>query len=206
MSGKESSMSKLLDYSLEDFIEKTRDTTSYPGGGALASLTASLAGALMVMVNGLSKGQCLEDLKSLEDLIEAAKENIEADAHAFSGVLEAGKLPRETEAQERAYQEALRKGYIRAIEVPLKTCQVALDLLKVQETMVKKASTYGLPDLYVAASLALASLEGASFMVDCNLPFLKDLEKRRAYEEEKKALLDQGRSLKEKILASKERA
>lgn len=191
-------MSELSKYKLDDFIIKTQDKTSNPGGGAICGLVGALAASLTLMVDNLSKQEALEDPSRVQDLCQRLQDLMQKDAQAFGRVLRAYKLPRESQEEKAHYQEELEKGYQEAIEVPLDICRTLLDLLRIGETMKDKAHKYALSDLKVAASLAYGAMEGAGFMVETNLPGLGQ-EAQEAYRKTLEAILKEGLEIKEEV-------
>ena len=192
-------MFELKNYSLEDFIIKTQDKTSKPGGGAICALTGALSASLMIMVDALSKNQSLEDLDRVKNLCQNLQALIQKDSEAFQGVLDAYKLPKETEEEKMHYQQAVEKGYHEAIKTPLEICQNILDLLKIQKEMKDKVHKYAMSDLKVAASLSYGALEGAGFMVKTNLPGLGQ-EDQRSYEKTLDKMLKEGLAIKKDLI------
>ena len=192
-------MFELKNYSLEDFIIKTQDKTSKPGGGAICALTGALSASLMIMVDALSKNQSLEDLGKVKNLCQNLQTLIQKDSEAFQGVLDAYKLPKETEEEKVHYQQAVEKGYHVAIKTPLEVCQNILDLLKIQKEMKDKVHKYAMSDLKVAASLSYGALEGAGFMVKTNLPGLGQ-EDQRGYEKTLDKMLKEGLAIKKDLM------
>lgn len=191
-------MSELSKYKLDDFIIKTQDKTSNPGGGAICGLVGALAASLTLMVDNLSKQEALEDPGQVQDLCQRLQVLMQKDAQAFGRVLRAYKLPRESQEEKAHYQEELEKGYQEAIEVPLDICRTLLDLLRIGKTMKDKAHKYALSDLKVAASLAYGAMEGAGFMVETNLPGLGQ-EAQETYRKTLAAILKEGLEIKEEV-------
>ena len=113
---------KLIDLSLNQYIEKAMDKTSVPGGGSVAALCGALSASLAVMVLRLSGvDDIICDLYDVHS--EFLKENIDKDSSSFDDVLKAFKLPKDTEKDIKIRSDAIQKGYIKAIDVPLSTME-----------------------------------------------------------------------------------
>lgn len=191
----------LKEYTLEEFLKKTEDKTSYPGGGAVAGYVGALGGALTKMAKNLTKDyEDKGEIRELEGLIGELLQVLEEDSKAFNGVLEAWKLPKETEEEKRIREEAVEKGYEKAIEVPLKSAKLALRVLEIQDSILGNLSSLALTDGGIGALFAYAALEGSLFNVVINLSGIKDPERRKDLEEERQNLLERGRTLRDKIL------
>lgn len=168
---------KLIDYSLEEYIEKAKDKSSIPGGGSICALCGALCGALGIMVERLSHGDeelSQETIESLTVRISQLKENIDRDAHSFNQVLEAMKLPKETESDCRVRANAMEAGYIHATEVPMSVIESTLESLKILHFIAARGSIYAITDASIAADLGLTSIRGAAMTARLNISQIKD--------------------------------
>lgn len=173
----------LVNKTVAAFVDEVSRDTPAPGGGSIAALSGALAAGLAAMVANLSIGKgefdsAYNDLNELAESAQDLKEQlllaVDDDAQAFSGVLAAMRMPRDTSGQEAARQQAMQQGYKHATEVPLTTgrlCRRALDFcLRAARTGNKAA----ISDAGVGALMALAGVQGAVYNVRINLPHIKD--------------------------------
>ena len=114
-----------VEKSLKDYIAEVASGAPTPGGGSVAALAASLGAALTSMVGNLTIGRKayneLEDeiKKEMDDSFEKIQKSIQVlngivdeDTKAFDKVMEAFKLPKETE-EEKAKEPKQYKRDIR---------------------------------------------------------------------------------------------
>lgn len=204
----------LIDKSISELIEVTSSDSPTPGGGSIAALVGSLGAALSQMVVNLSVGKKFYDefddevkvefdqnMKKLERLKKELEKTIDEDSTAFDGVMKAFKLPKETEDDKKIRQEAIQKGYIHALEVPLKCAELCLGILKVQGHLAKYGNVNAITDVGVGALLAYSGLEGAILNVKINLNSIKDDHYRVDKEKEIIEKLIEGKDLKDSIMA-----
>jgi glutamate formiminotransferase/formiminotetrahydrofolate cyclodeaminase len=101
-------------------------------------------------------------------------ELVDEDTAAYNQVLSALKLPRDTEAQRTARQEAIRSATQKATAVPMETLRNVTGLLALAEAAVEKGNPNCLSDAGVAAHLIRAAASGAAYNVRINLSGLDD--------------------------------
>jgi methenyltetrahydrofolate cyclohydrolase len=101
---------------------------------------------------------------------------ITEDSLAFAEVTAAYKLPKGTEEESRIRQQAIQKGFKKAVDAPFQTLNACLECLY----LVREASVLGNPsafsDLKVAQYLCYAGGRGAIENIEINIPYIKDAE------------------------------
>jgi hypothetical protein len=80
------------------------------------------------------------------------------DAAAYSQVMEAFKLPKDTPEQQQARLAAVEQATLGAIQVPLETAQYAVQALKLAQTVVSLGNLNAISDGASAAALAVRPL------------------------------------------------
>jgi glutamate formiminotransferase/formiminotetrahydrofolate cyclodeaminase len=162
------------------FVDEVSSNTPVPGGGSAAALAGSLGAALAAMVANLTAGRTDHDdeLSDMSERAQATKQalaaNVDEDARAFNGVMEAMRLPRTTESEQGTRKRMLQDAYRRAAEVPLETARLSLGVLELSRVAALKGRADAASDAGTAAWLARAAVEGAALNVAINLQTLEN--------------------------------
>jgi formiminotetrahydrofolate cyclodeaminase len=114
---------------------------------------------------------------------------VREDASAYQGVMQALKLPKDTEEQKLQRTEALHKAARNATEIPLRTARVASDVLTFLEELTSSGNPNTVSDAATGAQLAYAAIKGAQYNVLANLPGLDDRQFANACRSEVSALV-----------------
>ena len=172
--------SSLTDMSLSTFSEAVASKKATPGGGSVSAYIGSLAAGLVCMVGRitLSKKDVAQDRDQLQDAVRKGEELrqrflglVVEDAESFDGVMQAFKLPKDKpDARRKAIQEATAK----AAEVPLRTLDSSVKVLRLAEEVAKYGVTNALSDVTTSVAAARAAMEGAASNVLINLDMLED--------------------------------
>src|SRR5581483_4060643 len=91
---------------------------------------------------------------------------VDADAAAFGEVMEAFRLPKETDEEKAARSEAIQAAYKGAVEPPRAVCEQAYRVLELAAIVAERGNPNAVSDAGVAALLASAALEGAALNVE----------------------------------------
>jgi len=174
------SPSSLTDMSLSTFSEEVASKKATPGGGSVSAYVGSLAAGLVCMVGRitLSKKDVAQDRDQLQDAVRKGEELrqrflglVVEDAESFDGVMQAFKLPKDKpDARRKTIQEATAK----AAEVPLRTLDSSVQVLRLAEEVAKYGVTNALSDVTTSVAAARAAMEGAASNVLINLDTLDD--------------------------------
>ncbi len=174
------SPSSLTDMSLSTFSEEVASKKATPGGGSVSAYVGSLAAGLVCMVGRitLSKKDVAQDRDRLQDAVRKGEELrqrflglVVEDAESFDGVVQAFKLPKDKpDARRKAIQEAT----VKAAEVPLRTLDSSVQVLRLAEEVTKYGATNTLSDVATSVAAARAAMEGAASNVLINLDALDD--------------------------------
>ena len=119
--------------------------------------------------------------KEMEEIVSQAdelrvelSELIQKDAEAFDGVMRAYRLPKETEEQKRERESSIQAATLEAAQVPLKTCQEALKVLRLAVVAAEKGNKNAITDAGTASALAVAAIASAGVNVRINLQSLTE--------------------------------
>lgn len=202
-----------INKSLKEYIAVTASGEPTPGGGSVAALVGSLGGALTNMVSNLTvgkkayeelsdeiKSEIVENSNEVEKLVEELSGIVDEDTKAFDKVMEAFKLPKETDEEKLARTKAIQEGYKIALEVPLRCAEKCLRILELQEVFANYGNVNAITDVGVGTLLAYSGLEGALFNVTINLGSIKDEEFKKEISAKVDRLLNEGKRLKENLL------
>lgn len=175
----------LADKNLKEFLKETASNSPVPGGGSVAALSAGLAAALTAMVANLTIGKKgYEELEEEMTVIakEAEKykdlfiEYIDKDSDAFNQVMDAFKLPKETEEEKEIRKNKIQEALKNAALVPLEVARTALKIMDIVEKVVVKGNKNAVTDGAVAAMMARTATLSALYNVKINLGSIKDAE------------------------------
>ena len=170
------------DLHLSDFLRKLASADATPGGGSAAALAGAIAGALVTMVAGISQVKATEEgaeamellMEQGEQLVETLSADIDRDAAAYDAVMQAMRLPRETEEQKTTRTAVILSALKGAADVPLEVAEESLAAAEMALLALEKGAPHTASDAGVAMALALAGAEGAVLNVAINLDGLKD--------------------------------
>ena len=168
---------------LEQFGDSLAAATPTPGGGSAAALAGSLAASLVEMVCGLTIGK--EAYRDHEPALLVMRDRagtlrrelmamVDRDALAYDGVMAAIRMPKGSDAEKAARQEALGCANMTATEIPLATAECCAALMGFARDLVSRGNRNALSDIGTAAVLAEAGLRGALMNVRINLGGLPD--------------------------------
>jgi formiminotetrahydrofolate cyclodeaminase len=115
---------------------------------------------------------------------------------AFDRVMDAWKMPSETDEEKAAKSASLEPATKNATEVPMEICRECLEILKLAVRLAPIGNRSAISDVGVGAYVAEAALRSAMLSVDINLPSLVDEAFRKGIETEKAALLSEAENLR----------
>ena len=168
---------------VQEFAMQTASSEPVPGGGSISALAGSLAAALTEMVAGLTIGkkkyaEVEEEMKAaiepMHAICEHLLDDIKRDSESFDLYMQALTLPKETEEEKAARQEAMQNGLKAAVAVPLSVAKRAYEIMPYAEVMVTKGNKTAVTDALVATMMARTAVLGALFNVKINLESIKD--------------------------------
>jgi len=167
----------------QDFLDALAEGTPAPGGGSAAAYAGAAGAALAAMVARLTLGkkkyaevetQMYTLLERAEALRAALTEAIQKDAEAFEAVMASYKLPKDTDEEAAARQQAIQAAMLNAARVPLETARLAVEAMELCAQAVATGNLNAISDGASGAALARASLTGAGYNVRINLASLGD--------------------------------
>jgi formiminotetrahydrofolate cyclodeaminase len=173
----------LTNQKITDFLEKTASGTPVPGGGSVSALSAALGAGLAEMVANLTiakkgyeavQNEMKEIAETLQNLREKLVTEVDKDSNAYQGVLEAFKLPKNTEAEKEQRAATIQEAMKNAARVPLGVAYDALQVMDLAEKAIRNGNRNAVSDGAVGTMMARTAVLGALFNVKINLASVKD--------------------------------
>lgn len=204
----------LIERRTKDFVMDVASESPTPGGGSVSALAGSLGSALTSMVGYLTidkkayesvpedkKALMEQNFKKINSLTEDLLKLVDDDSTAFDDVMQAFKLPKDTEQEKKERSAAIQSGYKKALEVPLRSGETCYEVLAHQEVFAEYGNISAITDVGVGTLLAYAALEGSLFNVTINLKSVKDAEYKAEIEKRVEKLITEGKELRDLLLA-----
>lgn len=166
-----------LNKTLKSYLEELSSNLPTPGGGNVAALCGALASSLGLMVCNLTIGkkkylQYEEELVlAKEKLTEFSKQFIHfagQDNEAFDKVIDAYKLPKETDEEKILRSQAIENATTVAAEIPSEVIILCREVIPFIKTLFEKGNQNSLSDAGVAATLISAAAQSAFLNVVIN--------------------------------------
>jgi glutamate formiminotransferase/formiminotetrahydrofolate cyclodeaminase len=168
---------KLVRLPLRDFADETASESPAPGGGSIAAYAGALGASLATMVANLSSHKKGWDTrwKEFSDWAEKGQgykdellRLVDADTHAFNGIMAAFSLPKASEEEKALRHKAIQDATRTAIEVPFRVMEVAFASMDLIRAMAATGNPNSVSDAGVGALCARAGVLGAWLNVRIN--------------------------------------
>jgi len=173
----------LKEMSITELLERTASKDPAPGGGSISALAGAAAASLVEMVANLtSGGKRFEEVTEEMDSIarkathfrQTLTDAIDRDSAAYAKVMDAFRMPRDTDLEKRDRSLAIQEAMRLAAEVPLAVARGALEILGLAESVLKNGNPNALTDGLVGVMMARTAALGALHNVRINLASIKD--------------------------------
>lgn len=173
-----------MDTDLKEFLAELASVSPAPGGGSVAALAGALASALVAMVGRLTVGHASQvEKEEMGQVIEAAtrlteslNQHVAKDMRAFNQVMQAYRLPRQTQEEKQIRSGAIQEALKGAANHPLRVAEECLEVLRLCRKAVTVGNPNTLSDAGVAALMAYAGTGGAMLNIAINLEAITDHE------------------------------
>jgi methenyltetrahydrofolate cyclohydrolase len=194
---------------LQVYLDDSASGKPAPGGGSVSACVGALGAALVSMVCNLTAGR--EKFAAVETEIVALvsqseeararlEELLQQDTTAYNGVIDAYKMPKDTEEQQAARSAAVQAGLIVAADVPLEICRVAVDVCRLSKVAAELGNPQAVTDAGIGAILGEAAVVGAALNVKINLGSTKDAAYVDAAAAEIEGIQDEAAALRAEVL------
>jgi len=177
-----------MDYkNVLELILDTDDVTV--GGGSASALSGALSCGLIGMVCKLStkkdygiSPECqLEYAKELEELREKLLSGIVNDANAYGVIIDAYKLPKETEEEKEIRKKAIAAAGIVGATAPMENARLCRRIYDIGVELESKTNPNCQSDLVIGRELSKIGTNGCLMNIEANLPLVKDEEKLKEF-------------------------
>ncbi|HHM20634.1 MAG TPA: glutamate formimidoyltransferase [Bacteroidetes bacterium] len=204
----------LVHMNLRAFANETARDTPAPGGGSIAAYTGALGASLGTMVANLSAGKRgwddrVDEFSAWAEKGQYLKDQllrlVDEDTNAFNRIMAAFRLPKTTPREKTARSKAIQDATRYAIEIPLQTMQIAMEIFDLTEAMVRTGNPNSVTDAGVGALCARAAVHGAWMNVKINVKDLKDHKLASSFLKKANAIAQQADIREEKIRAMVEK-
>ncbi len=204
---------KLVSMKITDFMDELSTDSPAPGGGSVAALCGSLGSSLCSMVANLTFGKkgyesynddMIEIAEKAQVLKDSFLELVERDTDAFNEVMNAMKLPKNTDEEKKIREEKIQEATKKATLVPLETLKKTRGIIEIAEILAEKGNKNSISDAGVAAINAITAAEGSYMNVIINLAGINDKEFKEKINKEAEEILDdvrrKGKEVSDKVI------
>lgn len=174
---------RLVDLTALSLADLTASEAPAPGGGSISAYMGALAAALGTMVANLSAHKAGWDdrWKEFSDLADSGRRIqdelialVDEDTAAFNSIMAALSMPKGTDEERAARDEALEQATLYATEVPLRTAKAAFSTFDLLTAVAEQGNPNSVSDAGVGALAAEAAVAGAVLNVRINAAGLKN--------------------------------
>ncbi|MCA1688564.1 MAG: cyclodeaminase/cyclohydrolase family protein [Actinobacteria bacterium] len=163
-------MPDYLGLPLGRFLDLVASREPAPGGGASAAVTVALAAALSRM-SALFSTNHLAEAAALAERVETLRSEVSslarADAAAYGHVLEAYRIPRDGDEEER--RRRIREALSGAANVPLSIAEIGAEVAGIAARLAEDGNPNLKGDAVTAVELAGAGVRAAATLVEINI-------------------------------------
>ena len=173
----EKTTNRLVDLNLIDFANETSSESPAPGGGSISAYCGAMGAALGTMVANLSAHKRGWDDR-WEEFSDWAEKGInfqnelldlvDEDTKAFNQIMDAFRLPKETNEEKAKRNKAIQLATKTAINTPFKVMEVAYDSMQLMKAMAESGNPNSVTDAAVGALCARTAVIGAFLNVKIN--------------------------------------
>lgn len=175
----------LTELTVNGFCEEVFSPSAVPGGGSVSALSGALGASLLGMVCNITVNKAAK--KGIEPDYEVASaivktqqaqkqflSLIDSDSAAFQKVMDAFRLPKQSDEEKETRKKAIEEAYKTATKPPLSIAQLASGLLDTAEVLMQKGDKNALSDVKVAIKMLNSAIMGGVYNVEINLDGISD--------------------------------
>ena len=171
------------DQTIQDFLNQTASNSPVPGGGSISALNGAIATALAEMLANLTIGkknytEVEEKMKTTTQEMSHQRtlffEDIDRDAQAYKLVMDAFKLPKETDEEKANRINQIQDATKQAALIPMEIAQRAFTLLDTIAYTTRSGNKNAVTDGCISMMTCRTAVLGALLNVRINLGSIKD--------------------------------
>ncbi len=171
------------DSSLAAFTQELASAAPAPGGGSAAAFAGALGASLVAMVCQLTIGrknyqnvsaQFETMLPRAQALRAELLDAIQDDADAYTQVMNAYQLPKETDAEKSVRTRAIQNALKHAAEIPLRVAKACAEIFEMAQVAAAHGNKNAASDAGAGALMSEAGLRAALLNVEINLGLIQD--------------------------------
>ena len=194
---------------INQFAETVASNSPVPGGGSIAALCGALSASLSEMVANLTVGKkkymdAEAEMKEIKNkamfLRHQLLEDIERDSYAYNKVMEAYKMPKETQEQKNLRNIVIEESAKAAAAVPLQVAEISYEILPLTEAVITRGNSNSVTDGLVAAMMARTAVLSAILNVRINLQTINDVDFVNEFSKRADKLQEDAMQYEKKIL------
>jgi formiminotetrahydrofolate cyclodeaminase len=183
----------LVEKTVKEFLDELASNSPAPGGGSVAALCGALAAALCSMVCRLTIGKkkyadVSDELQNLLDKMEKYRIELTAlideDTKAFNKVMEAYRLPKESEDEIKIRNAEIQTASKYAAEVPMQVLKKSSEIIELAKIVALKGNINSISDASVGCLLLQTCGASALYNILINLKSIEDEEFRNRLQNE----------------------
>lgn len=176
---------RLVDMTCTNFANETASESMAPGGGSISAYVGSLGAALSSMVANLGANKRGWEDRVTEFSDWAVKAQtikdkllfyVDEDTRSFNGIIDAIRLPKDSDAEKLARKNAIEDASIYATEVPKQVMETAFQAYACIDAMITKGNKSSVTDAGVGALCIDLAIQGAGMNVLVNAKDLANTE------------------------------
>jgi len=176
-------MTAIKNTPVEPFMDALASQSATPGGGSAAAIIGAMGAALVSMVCNLTIGkkkyaEVETEMKEIRAKAEALRHRltgmIEDDVKAFDAVMGAYGMPKETDADKAARDQAIQAALKLATDVPLACARAAREVIDIAAIASDKGNLNAISDAGVGVLAGYAALRSAALNVFTNARMITD--------------------------------
>ena len=173
----------LVNMTLTDFANETSSESPTPGGGSISAYCGAMGVALGTMVANLSAHKRGWDDRWEEfsnwaekgmDYQKTLLNLVDEDTNSFNKIMDAFRLPKDTESDKSKRKEAIQEATKYAIITPFKVMETAYNSMEVMQAMAEIGNPNSVTDAGVGALCARTAVIGAFLNVKINCEDCED--------------------------------
>lgn len=179
-------MSDLWQLTLSDFRARTASSDPTPGGGSVAAVTGALGCSLLQMAAQVTlarkdltdelRDQLTNTEREISEYADQLAALVAADVAAFESLMQAYRLPRDSEEALAHRRAEIASRSSRAAEVPLRMVEIAGQAAASAGPLEGLVTAHIRSDVLAGADLLRGAMGAARHTVEINLPSLGEAE------------------------------